>query len=240
MAKAFKSPTLKVRLATAMGLLIRHATYITEQLSQAGLVDALSTMVQDKHESVRRRSCATLGELLFYVATQSKQDGAVAAAGGVWTVPGNVFGVLVRCLRDTDEIVQHYAAKSIENMATAASQEYFSRLCRSDTVSELLTVVNISSSDGLRSTAISAIARLIKRSPSLSLVAPLVEKHGVRWLMEAMVESHPKIQQAALTILLQALQDPSSRLVKSLESERALTQVRSPKLTVAFSQSSCT
>ncbi len=224
MAKAFKSPTLKVRLATAMGLLIRHATYITEQLSEAGLVDALSTMVQDKHEAVRRRSCATLGELLFYVATQNKQDSAATAGGSVWSVPGNVFGVLVRCLRDTDEIVQHYAAKAVENMATAASQEYFVRLCRSDTVSELLTVVNISSSDGLRSTAISAIARLIKRSPSLSLVAPLMEKHGVRWMMEAMVESHPKIQQAALTILLQALQDPSSRLVKSLESERALAQ----------------
>jgi serine/threonine-protein kinase ULK4 len=228
MAKAFKSPTLKVRLATSMGLLIRHATYITEQLSEAGLVDVLSTMVQDKHETVRRRSCATLGELLFYVSTQNKQDAGATGSGGVWTVPGNVFGVLVRCLRDVDEIVQHYACKAIENMATAASQEYFVRLCRSDTVSELLAVFNSSSSDGLRSTAISAISRLIKRSPSLSisLVAPLMEKHGVRWMVEGLAESHPKIQQAALTILLQALHagQPSSRLIKALEGERGLSQ----------------
>ena len=70
MAKAFKTPILKVRLATAMGLLIRHATYITEGLANAGLLTVLGTMVQDKHEQVRRRACATLGELLFYIATQ--------------------------------------------------------------------------------------------------------------------------------------------------------------------------
>ena len=226
MSKAFKSPTLKVRLATAMGLLIRHATYITEQLSEAGLVDVLTTMVQDKHENVRRRSCATLGELLFYVATQSK-DAASAGAGGqgqgaLWTVPGNVFGVLVRCLRDVDDVVQHYAAKAVENMATAASAEYFTRLARSETVTELLGVFNSSSHDGLRSTAISAISRLAKRSPSLT--APLMEKHGVRWIVDAMAESNPKIQQSALTILLQALHEPSSRLMKSVEGERGLSQ----------------
>ena len=60
----------------------------------------------------RRRSCATLGELLFYVVTQSKEGSQASAP--VWAVPGNVFGVLVRCLRDNEDVVAHSAAKAIE------------------------------------------------------------------------------------------------------------------------------
>ena len=220
MSKAFKSPTLKVRLASSMGLLIRHATYITEQLSEAGLVDALIAMVQDKHETVRRRSCATLGELLFYVATQSKEGSQASAP--VWAVPGNVFGVLVRCLRDNDDVVAHYAAKAIENMATAASREHFTRLARNETVSELLMVFGSSSNDALRATGLSAIVRLLRRSPQLA--AALAEKHGVRFLAEGMVESSHKVQQSVVTILLQSLQEPSARLIKALDGERGLTQ----------------
>jgi hypothetical protein len=56
MAKAFKSPPLKIRLASVMGILIRHATYITDEvakhLAQSGLVDILCTMVQDKSDKV--------------------------------------------------------------------------------------------------------------------------------------------------------------------------------------------
>jgi serine/threonine-protein kinase ULK4 len=109
MGKALRTPQLKVRLASTMGLLIRHATYITHDLGAAavasflvavltemylygvcccqrnietqrprpesqGLLAVLCTMVQDKHELLRRKAAATLGELLFYISTQQQQQ----------------------------------------------------------------------------------------------------------------------------------------------------------------------
>lgn len=38
----------------------------------AGVLDVLTEALKDKNERVRRRIMATLGELLFYVATQQQ------------------------------------------------------------------------------------------------------------------------------------------------------------------------
>ena len=65
---------------------------------------------------------ATLGELLFYVATQ-QQDAAladppvdVAAAWGI--VPGTLTAVTRLLKPSEDEIAQHYAVKTIENISS--------------------------------------------------------------------------------------------------------------------------
>ena len=41
-------------------------------LPRAGVIDVLTEALKDKNERVRRRIMATLGELLFYVATQQQ------------------------------------------------------------------------------------------------------------------------------------------------------------------------
>lgn len=43
-----------------------------EELARTGLLDVLAECLRDKSESVRRRATATLGELLFYIATQAR------------------------------------------------------------------------------------------------------------------------------------------------------------------------
>lgn len=48
--------------------------------SCAGIVEILTESLRDKTDRVRRRVMATLGELLFYVATQQQPE-AVQAAG---------------------------------------------------------------------------------------------------------------------------------------------------------------
>lgn len=113
LGKVTRTPQLKVRLASTMGLLIRHATLITHDLESQGLLAVLCAMVQDKHELLRRKATATLGELLFYIATQQQQqNGATTEAlTAEWSVPSGVFGVLTRCLRQgEDEVVQHCAS----------------------------------------------------------------------------------------------------------------------------------
>lgn len=174
--QAFKSPPLKVRLASVMGILIRHATYITDavtaHLSESGLVGVLCEMVQDKSDKVRRRAAATLGELLFYIATQDNDQQAAAGGGGgsgtrEWEIPSQTYGVLVRCFRPgEDEVVCHYAAKAVENIATAKSCAFLTKLATLDTVVALcLAVFGGNCSDSVRATAVSVRRR--RRTPVL-------------------------------------------------------------------------
>lgn len=52
-----KTPLLRIRLASVLGLLVRHATYIADELAGTQLVEILTEALRDKSERVRRR-CA--------------------------------------------------------------------------------------------------------------------------------------------------------------------------------------
>jgi len=49
-----------------------HTSSDTPCLLDAGVIEVLTEGLKDKNEKVRRRIMATLGELLFYVATQQQ------------------------------------------------------------------------------------------------------------------------------------------------------------------------
>ncbi len=49
-----------------------HTSSDMRSLLDAGVVEVLTEGLKDKNERVRRRIMATLGELLFYVATQQQ------------------------------------------------------------------------------------------------------------------------------------------------------------------------
>lgn len=50
-----KTPLLRIRLASVLGLLVRHATYIADELAGTQLVEILTEALRDKNERVRRR-----------------------------------------------------------------------------------------------------------------------------------------------------------------------------------------
>lgn len=51
-----KLPLLRIRLASVLGLLIRHATFIADELAGTHLVQILTDALSDMNERVRRRS----------------------------------------------------------------------------------------------------------------------------------------------------------------------------------------
>lgn len=55
-----------------MGLLIRHATLIEEDLAGSGIVAVLTETLCAKQDKVQCNTMATIGELLFYIATQNE------------------------------------------------------------------------------------------------------------------------------------------------------------------------
>jgi serine/threonine-protein kinase ULK4 len=48
-------PALRVRLASVLGLLVRHATFIAEELASTQVVAILTEALGDANERVRRR-----------------------------------------------------------------------------------------------------------------------------------------------------------------------------------------
>jgi hypothetical protein len=68
---------------------------------------------------------ATLGELLFYVATQQQDSGAatVADASEAWGINQDTIAAVARLLRPSeDEVCQHYAIKTIENICSQGGE----------------------------------------------------------------------------------------------------------------------
>ncbi|PNH11471.1 Serine/threonine-protein kinase ULK4 [Tetrabaena socialis] len=133
---------------------------------------ASAAPLKDKNERVRRRVIATLGELLFYIATQ-QQDNAAAAAGAggaapadptvVWGITGNTYAQVMRLLKDKeDEVAVHYAVKTVENICSQGG-EWAARFATQDVVLSLVQLVNSPGrGEQLRATAASTLARLLR------------------------------------------------------------------------------
>lgn len=72
MFRQSKTSALRIQLASLIGLSIRHSTFIEDSLANSGVLGSLTDGLRDKQEKVRRFSMAALGELLFYISTQSE------------------------------------------------------------------------------------------------------------------------------------------------------------------------
>lgn len=72
MLRQSKTSALRIQLASLIGLLIRHSTFIEDNLANSGILGSLTDGLRDKQEKVRRFSMAALGELLFYISTQNE------------------------------------------------------------------------------------------------------------------------------------------------------------------------
>ncbi|KAL3147840.1 hypothetical protein ABBQ32_002563 [Trebouxia sp. C0010 RCD-2024] len=204
MLRNARAPTLRVRLASALGLLVRHATYITDELATTGVIDVLTEALKDKNERVRRRIMATLGELLFYVATQ-QQD---ASQTSQWQVPANTIVQVGRLLKPgEDETAQHYAVKTIENIGSQAGP-WAQRFASSEVVSYLVTIWQGSKNDNVRSTAASTLSRLVRHSPTL--LGPTLEKYSLKPLILGLGDDNAKVQAAAANMLNLALTLPDA------------------------------
>ncbi len=257
MLRASKAPALRVRLTSVMGLLLRHATYVTEELAASGVVAVLTECLKDANERVRRRAAATLGELLFYIATQqheaaearrrgasdekasetsarardekgTKKEGAendaaraaaaAAAAASAWKIPASTVGAVCRALRaGEDEIAQHYAVKTIENIVSHGLSEWSAKFVREETLASLVAIMTGARDEQLRGTAASTVARAARASPELT--KRVLEKYGVQLLVAGLRDPSTKVQQACLNLLIRGVGDLGARAVKEALAE---------------------
>jgi len=69
MLKNMKSHMIKIKVCSIVGLLIRHATVIDNDVAKSGVRELLIQTLNDSNDLVRRKAIASLGEYLFYAAT---------------------------------------------------------------------------------------------------------------------------------------------------------------------------
>ncbi|XP_010372601.1 serine/threonine-protein kinase ULK4 isoform X3 [Rhinopithecus roxellana] len=115
-----------------------------------------------------------------------------------WAVPLAAYTVLMRCLREGEErVVNHMAAKIIENVCTT-----FSAQAQGFITGEIGPILwylfRHSTADSLRITAVSALCRITRHSPTA--FQNVIEKVGLNSVINSLASAICKVQQYMLTL----------------------------------------
>ena len=136
MMKEIKSPLIRIRLCSVVGLLIRHSTVIENDLAESEICQQLIESMKDKNEKVKRRAIAALGEYMFYAATQLDDE----QVDPVWEISYEAIQIIVKSLRTgEDDIVRFYACKTLENIC-AQSNSAGHKFTTLETINSLLAI----------------------------------------------------------------------------------------------------
>ncbi|XP_028392531.1 serine/threonine-protein kinase ULK4-like [Dendronephthya gigantea] len=192
------SADLKARLGLALGFLAGNATLISDTFNMSEVFMVLSETIRDnfRNSKLKQSLLPCLGEFLFYAATQEENEDRVNEN---WDVPGITYTIIVKCLREgEDSVVQHYAAKTIENVATTDTQ-HCEKFATAETAQMLWNLFTHCSGDSQKSTAISALCRLTGHS--VALFQHVIDNAGLPTVLNNLVSGVTKVQQAIITML---------------------------------------
>ncbi|GAB1294830.1 Serine/threonine-protein kinase ULK4 [Apodemus speciosus] len=188
---------IRSKVARVVGMLALHTTELQENVPVIEAITLLTELIRENFRSGKLKQCLlpTLGQLLFLVATQEEKN---QHSRECWTVPLAAYTVLMRCLREGEErVVNHMAAKIIENVCTT-----FSAQAQGFTTGEIGPVLwhlfRHSTVDALRITAISALCRITRQSPTA--FQNVIEKVGLNAVISSLASAICKVQQYMLTL----------------------------------------
>jgi serine/threonine-protein kinase ULK4 len=211
--KNVKSPHLKLRLCSILGQLVRHSTVIGNEVAESGLAQLLSEVVSDKNEKVRRKAVASLGEFMFYAATQLDDE----QADPVWNLAPVAIKSLVKCLsQGEDEVVRFYACKTIENI-TAQSISAGCNFATLEVATLLLNIYHTVTMDSFRTSAAVSVSHICKLNTTL--FPTIFESITCKQFSQALLDGSQRIQQAFLTMINIALTQPYAKLNDTLQED---------------------
>ncbi|XP_020087263.1 serine/threonine-protein kinase RUNKEL isoform X2 [Ananas comosus] len=236
MLRLSKSSTLRVQIASVMGLLIRHSTIIEAELANSGIINALVDGLRDKQDKLRRYCMAGLGELLFYISTQGDQNAKDSNAlespskdsrsTASWQVSNSVVQLVSSILRKgEDDLTQLYALRTIENICSQGG-DWTSRFASQDVIGNLCYIYKATGKqESTRLIAGSCLVRLARFSPSC--IHLMFEKLPVKDISSALTKGNQREQQICLNLLNLAFLNSHaitniSRLMQSLAEEKLL------------------
>nr|XP_051708599.1 serine/threonine-protein kinase ULK4 isoform X3 [Oryctolagus cuniculus] len=188
---------IRAKVARVIGLLASHTTELQENTPVIEAIALLTELIRENFRNSKLKQCLlpTLGELIYLVATQDEKKKNPREC---WAVPVAAYTVLMRCLREGEErIVNHMAAKIIENVCTT-----FSAQAQGFITGEIGPVLwylfRHSTVDSLRITAISALCRITRHSPAA--FQNVIEKVGLNSVISCLASAICRVQQYMLTL----------------------------------------
>ncbi|XP_050217966.1 serine/threonine-protein kinase RUNKEL [Mercurialis annua] len=213
MLRLSKTSALRVQLASLIGLLIRHSTFIEDDLANSGILGSLTDGLRDKLEKVRRFSMAALGELLFYISTQSDQTrennpqespskDSRSTCG--WQVPNSLISLVSSVLRKgEDDITQLYALRTIENICSQG-EHWTARVTSSDLIKNLCYIYRATGKqESMRLSAGSCLVRLARFNPPT--IQSVIEKLSFKDIASTLIKGSPREHQISLNLLNMAM-----------------------------------
>lgn len=213
--------SFRATAALIMGLLVRTTAFITDEVASSSILSDIMQLYEDETEvTVRRKLIACIGEFLFYVAVQNQ------AQRQVWNIQSaTVRRIYLSALDSQDDVLKHYAAKMIENMASTPQKEMALELfAESVFVEKLLAVFALPQVEGrsedMRSDAACAAFKLAMIKEELILTVmqskevPITSYAAVmqRSTVTHMVQILITFLNHALAKGMVALQNPFSKL----------------------------
>lgn len=206
---------IRIRICMIIAFLIRYSTMIETPLDDLGLCSILEHLVQNGNSlEMIKKAIATLGEYLFFVATQAEGEEVVSN----WIVSKESLNTLLYALEvNTDEIVKFYALKAIENISalTSVAEMYFA----SDKF--LIAIIEVyltAKLHELRITAAYTMSHLIRLNPKLFEV--FISKLNFSIILVRINNEVPKIQQALINCLIFGAKEYGISLMSDLNKLR--------------------
>ncbi|KAK9813931.1 hypothetical protein WJX73_005406 [Symbiochloris irregularis] len=207
----FRALSLPLNLKEKVNVCNYLETLCAEQTSP-GLVDALAECAKDKGVAVRRRAMASLGELLFYIASQQ--------GGSQWHVSSSALGLLTKALRPgEDPTYQQYAVHAMHNIASC-SHEWVGRLATNETARALMQMTEESAHTpaALREIAAATLAYFLHVVPALSQY--VLGTGGWDFFVAGLADGSVKVQTSTATQLgLVLMQAPMQAMLHAAPQE---------------------
>uniref|UniRef100_A0A8C3II93 Unc-51 like kinase 4 n=1 Tax=Chrysemys picta bellii TaxID=8478 RepID=A0A8C3II93_CHRPI len=176
--------------------------FVTPIIDNPKAVMLLTEVIRENFRNSKLKQCLlpALGEVLFLIASQEEKKEHHREC---WVVPLAAYTVLMRCLREGEErVVNHMAAKIVENVCTTDSF-HAQGFITGEIGPVLWYLFRHSTVDSLRITAISALCRITRHSPSA--FQSVIEKVGLMAVINSLATGICKVQQYMLTMFASML-----------------------------------
>ncbi|KAM9488268.1 serine/threonine-protein kinase ULK4 [Clarias gariepinus] len=226
---------MKTKVMRIIGLLACHSTDLREDVLVIEAVSMFTELIRENFRNSKLKQCLLppLGELLYLIATQEEKK---EHPGGLWVVPAATYTVLMRCLREGEElVVNHMAAKIIENVCSRQSQ-CAQGFITAEVGPALWYLFTHSTLDALRVSAMSALCRITRHSTTA--FQSVIDKVGLPSILSCFVSGISRVQQHMLTMfaamlasgahLHRLIQDKDFvvKIIRSLESPSSVIRAK--------------
>ena len=161
---------IRIRSCSIIANLIRYATNMEKSLDEYNLTESLISFISDNNLELNQKAIATLGEYLFFVATQVEAELEQVNSGqkSNWSISQESLTALLFALNHIDEKVKFFSLKTIENICslTTIAKQYFAS--NDDFINKIIDIINSNCENPeIRTSAINTVSHIIRHEPSL-------------------------------------------------------------------------